>query len=111
MSAMNKEYIERKDICEKCNNKESCFPYPEMRAKCPVYKTPASDVAPVVHAYWDTVESERFWICNMEESLKTGKPTKVKLPMCSHCKTEFGTIAFEFKHCPNCGAYMDGGSK
>ena len=79
-------------------------------AKDLIRKAPVADVAPVVHAYWDTVESERFWICNMEESLKTGKPTKVYLPMCSHCKTKFGTIAFDFKHCPECGATMDGGN-
>ena len=49
---MSKEYIERKAICENCNNKDSCFPYPEMRVKCPVYKTPVADVAPVVHGEW-----------------------------------------------------------
>ena len=50
-----KEYIEREAICEKCNNKESCFPYPEMRVKCPVYKAFVADVKPV-----ETAETAGF---------------------------------------------------
>ena len=59
-------------------------------------------------ARWETQEVEAFWIQNMEESLKTGKPTKSKLPVCSHCKKEFGRIAFDFQYCPNCGAKIMG---
>lgn len=121
---MNKEYIERSVIRKMISDmdwyhidhnglmigakSEEEAVYQASDVISTIEKAPTADVAPVVHAYWDTVESERFWLCNMEESLKTGKPTKVKLPMCSHCKTEFGTIAFEFKHCPNCGADMRG---
>ena len=62
-------------------------------------------------AYWEIVEKEAFWIQNMEESLKTGLPTKAKLPVCSHCKKEFGIIAFDFQYCPNCGEKIDGTPK
>jgi hypothetical protein len=87
---MPKEYIEREAICEKCNNKNSCFPYPEMRAKCPVYKTSAADVAPVVHGEWVEYQMPHI-IC------------------CSKC--DWGTSVEEkfFNYCPNCGAEMDGG--
>lgn len=67
----------------------------------------ANDVEPVVHARWDTIEKEGFWIGQMEKSLSTGRPTKCSFPVCSHCKTEFGTIALEYKRCPECGAKMD----
>ena len=60
---------------------------------------------------WEFVEKEAFWICNMEESLKTGKPTKELMPVCSVCKTLFGKIVLEFKFCPNCGAKMKGGAE
>ena len=86
------------------HDEEAVYKYTDIEQA--IKNAPTADVTPVVHAYWDTVESEGFWVCNMEESLKTGKPTKVKLPVCSHCKTQFGTMAFEFKHCPNCGAKM-----
>lgn len=72
-----------------------------------INNTPAADVEPVVHARWDTIEKEGFWIGQMEESLLTGRPTKCSLPVCSHCKTEFGTIALGYKRCPECGAIMD----
>ena len=65
------------------------------------------NVEPVIHARWEMVEVESFWIQNMQESLETGKPTKAKLPVCSHCKTRFGTLALEYKRCPECGAIMD----
>lgn len=77
------------------------------RAKDIMVSFPASDVEPVVHAHWEMVEVEGFWIQNMQESLETGKPTKAKLPVCSHCKTRFGTLALEYKRCPECGAKMD----
>lgn len=67
----------------------------------------AADVEPVVHARWNMIEKEGFWIGQMEESFKTGKPTKCSLPVCSHCKTEFGTVVLGYKRCPECGAIMD----
>ena len=70
---------------------------------------PAVEMAPVRHGEWEKVEEERFWISQMEESLMTGKPTKAIMPRCSCCKKVFGTIAFDFKYCPECGAKMNGG--
>ncbi len=55
---------------------------------------------------WELREVEAFWIQNMEESLETGKPTKADMPVCSCCKTEFGTTALTYMYCPNCGAKM-----
>ena len=69
---------------------------------------PALDVVPVVHARWDRVEREAFWIGDQDEWMRTGKPTKRVMPVCSKCKNEYSTAAFEHKYCPNCGARMDG---
>ena len=33
-------------------------------------------------------------------------PVKYRLPMCSICGKEFGTGAFDYNFCPNCGADM-----
>lgn len=35
-------------------------------------------------------------------------PVKYRLPMCSICGKEFGTGAFDYNFCPNCGARMKG---
>lgn len=43
------EYIDREEYCEKhcrCSN-EYCD-----KESCPIWKAPAADVAPVVHAQW-----------------------------------------------------------
>ena len=34
-------------------------------------------------------------------------PRKYRLPICSECGTEFGTMAFKYKYCPECGAKME----
>jgi hypothetical protein len=57
-------------------------------------------------AKWELREVEAFWIQNMDESLETGKPTKAMMPVCSCCKTEFGTAVLTYRYCPNCGAKM-----
>ena len=109
-----KEYIERDAVLEAIKE-----PYERVYGKCvyqpveDVYRmivkkiknTHAADVTPVVHGEWIKKEVEDFWI---PSSLETGKPTKAILPVCSNCKTEFGTIAFEYDYCPHCGAKMDG---
>lgn len=41
--AQNDDYISRKEVCEKCNNKGfNCG-----KEKCPVYKVPTANVAPI----------------------------------------------------------------
>lgn len=55
---------------------------------------------------WELREVEAFWIQNMEESLKTGKPTKSIVSVCSCCKTEFGRAVLTYRYCPNCGTKM-----
>ena len=73
-----------------------------------VMSVPTVDAVEVRHGEWTMVEEEAFWIQNMKESLETGKPTIEKIPVCSICKTKFGTLALDYNYCPNCGAKMDG---
>ena len=72
------------------------------------YYAPAADVEEVIHAHWEAVEREAFWLSDSDIWMKSGKPTIHLMPVCSHCKTEFGTIVLDFKRCPECGAKMDG---
>lgn len=96
---MPKEYLEREAICKNCNNKDSCFPYPEMRVKCPVYKTSTAEVELVRHGEW-RLETEyyddEYSECNTRKVFACslcGRTEKTKQPYC------------------NCGAKMDGGNK
>lgn len=73
-----------------------------------IVDAPALDVAQVVHARWEMVDREAFWIGDDEIWKETGRPTIRKMPVCSICKTQFGTGALEYNYCPNCGARMDG---
>ena len=101
MEGNMKEYIERDTAVAFLENMAAsryliqCFENKE--------KFPAADVAPIKHGEWERIEKEGFWTNQMEESLMTGKPTKQILPRCSCCKKVFGTIAFDFKFCPECG--------
>ena len=109
---MDKEYIERKEILKQIRLAANraplgmiTEPYLDWRDVISfIVDAPVEDVAPRETAHWELVEVEAFRISNMKESLKTGKPTKEVIPRCSHCKEEFGTMAFEFNYCPNCGA-------
>lgn len=91
-----KEYVKRESICEKCENKNSCFPYPEMRAKCPVYKATAADVAPIVHGEW----VEEKW-------------TQTDQHICSLCHSTVRVHpqSVQYKYCPYCGADMRGATQ
>lgn len=65
------------------------------------------DYLPVIHAHWEMVEKEAFWIGDEEIWMETGKPTKRAMPVCSNCGKEFGTAAADYRVCPECGALMD----
>ena len=59
-----------------------------------VRRTPAADVAPVVHGRWEA----KGYVCGESEF------------ECSVChKTEWRTSISRFRWCPFCGARMDGG--
>lgn len=83
------EYIDRVEYCEKhclCSN-EYCD-----RQSCPIWKAPAADVAPVVHARWITRSDK-------------GVISMTHPYMCSRCwRVEMNKEPY----C-NCGAKMDGG--
>ena len=85
--------------------------YNEMQEEKEEAKKILAEQNQIKYGEWEPVEEEAFWIHNMEESLETGKPTKAIMLRCSCCKKIFGTIAFDFKYCPECGAKMDGGEK
>lgn len=85
------EYIDREEYCEKhcrCSN-EYCD-----KESCPIWKAPAADVAPVVHARWAHLSGDEW--------------------CCTNCgfiiSTEGSWEKPERKHCEECGARMDGDS-
>lgn len=80
------EYIDRVEYCEKhcrCNN-EKC-----ERQRCPIWKAPAADVAPVRHGKWMPFHAEFAG----------------DIQYCSVCEIGF---AGRTAYCPHCGAVMDG---
>lgn len=82
------EYIDREEYCEKhcrCSN-EYCD-----KESCPIWKAPAADVAPVVHAQW----------------IEDGSG----IIICPECKRGYNLHAKYTHYCPNCGAKMDGGNE
>ena len=64
-------------------------------AKDLIRKAPVADVAPVVHGKWSIVWVDQGHI-DMEKMYK-----------CSVCG---GRKYNDYRYCPECGAYMDGGS-
>ena len=77
------EYIEREAVCKNCKNINICT----KDGKCPVIKTVAADVAPVVHGEWVPFHSEAAG----------------DIQYCSACDVGF---AHRTDFCPNCGADM-----
>lgn len=97
------DYIDREALVERLTrNLNSCNPG-TFSERCyqdainTVTFTPASDVAPVVHGEWTTIEDDYTGMTALE---------------CSECNEEWW---FEddppikyYHYCPNCGAKMDG---
>ena len=88
------EYIEREAALRAILGQPPDAHYPGWYADS-IKAVPAADVAPVVHGEWIFVDND-----------ETGYQVK-----CSHCGTEFTFPAKKHltKHCPECGAKMDGG--
>lgn len=83
-----KEYIERKRaIVDACNALE-LYPSEYAKLEDALNKIPAADVAPVVHGRWI-----HYPDCGVTR--------------CSHCGWSIEEC-WESKHCPECGAKMDG---
>lgn len=55
-----------------------------------IRKIKTADVAPVVHAHWETIYND----CGHYGFVK-----------CSACGDEYGSLTY--RYCPNCGAKMD----
>lgn len=99
------EYIEREALDKKLtaaavnDENKNCNTW--SNAIGVLYTLPAADVAPVVHGKW--LRSDDDW-----DSLTTIR--------CSICGEEWcfemidDVTLLNYKHCPNCGARMDGGA-
>ena len=108
------EYINRNKLnelidreIEVCNSGMIRGALEYLKAVVPI-AADVADVEEVIHAHWEAVEREAFWLSDSDIWMKSGKPTKHLMPVCSHCKTEFGKIVLDYKRCPECGAKMDG---
>lgn len=98
-------------FCQECIGECACCPNAlgdivHMHCKL-INEAPTLDAELVVHAKWEFVDREAFWIGDHEIWMKTGEPTIRQMPVCSHCKTEFGIAVLSYKRCPECGAKMD----
>lgn len=66
-------------------------------------QVPAADVAPVVHGWWESVDSS-YWRWKPSGAVSVLHITY----RCGRCGR--GTVV-KTNYCPNCGAKMDGGAK
>ena len=81
------EYINRREFLEHMQGTSRYF-----TVKFDIENFPSSDVAPVVHSYWEhkiTNDGENIGICH-------------------NCKYPVSWFWEQAKYCPNCGAKMDG---
>lgn len=128
---MNKEYIEREAVIEKCNklldNANSC---PDQSVLSGIQlvrdlilinketRVQTADVEPVRHAHWtgkltsDEAFAEGVPATATEEEREEYQKWKDHRTHCSNCKGGFDDRRIsDWKYCPYCGACMGGGSK
>ena len=95
---MENDYIKREDALKALQNPEIFNVTPRLLQI--IRELPAADVAEVVHGEW--LRSDDDW-----NSLTT-----IQCSICSEewCfETDDDVSLLNYKHCPNCGAKMDGG--
>ena len=94
---MNKEYIEREALIKQFDGGDEMKSISESIHDSlfveALKKAPTADVAPVVHGEWIKIDYTTLYKCSVCTNM-TDMPYQKKL----------------FNHCPNCGAYMDGGN-
>ena len=67
------------------------------------YAMPVADVVP---------QSEGEWIERTKTTTNAkGMEARYTINFCSKCGYEIGTIRYQHKYCPNCGAKMKGGAE
>ena len=89
------EHIE-KFVSDMINRSE--IGYAGVQILSELYAMPTADVAPVIHAKWETVTVERARsVC--------GENTKIQYKRCGNCKKPMGLSGDEY--CGTCGARMD----
>lgn len=64
-----------------------------------IENAPAIDAEPVRHGKW---------ICEIEPNAVTASDRVVHVFRCSCCDFTWANVINYFRHCPNCGAKMDG---
>ena len=115
---MNKEYIEREAALNAMSKAQSDRTWSMddsdvmEQMETNIEELPAADVAPVVHGEW------RFW-----DGWRGNHDQRIEDATCSECgyvhptvrrahddKSYKDVLARLANYCPDCGAYMDGGS-
>ena len=73
------------------------------------HRTEVRVVKPKLGKWVETEERETH--IGVDWDANPVKLKKYRLPLCSICGEEFGTVAFNYNFCPNCGARMKGADK
>lgn len=92
-----KEYIERGALIDSFENCYYLYGSTDRETvRQAIENAPAADVVPVVHGEWILEDADEYGYTHKCTACETRFKTKIKLP--------------PGKHCPECGAKMDGGS-